>query len=223
MNVAAVPTDLRPLEVRTAFIGFILVGLGVAVTTVSYVSNMTFTIQWLVWAVGGAFAATALLAFEWPRAFRRPGAVPEGRLRGFLLLSMPLAFVLGSQVCGVGLKGCTVLCHVTNIASIGLAGTTAYRLHRGKSIGVTLIPLVVVALVPHCVCHAPVNVLWHGMLGGVAPTCGLVPLAATLFAVAALRGVRPTSSAVLTAAMLGVIVFMAVGNPLIGFPWQGCV
>jgi hypothetical protein len=136
---------------------------------------------------------------------------------------MPMAFVLGSQVCGTGLKACTVACHVTNIASIALAGTTAIRAHRGRSVAPTLIPLIVVALVPHCVCSAPVNVIWHGVFGGYAPTCGMVPMAAVLFSVAALKGARPRLSATLTAVMLGVIAFMAVGNPLIGFPWEGCV
>lgn len=49
------------------------------------------------------------------------------------------------------------------------------------------------------------------------------PVWAALFSLAALKGVRPVTSGVLAAAMLGVIVFMAVGNALIGFPWQGSV
>jgi hypothetical protein len=223
METTARQSTATPTEIRTASIGFILVGLGVSVTAVSYVLNMTFPLQWLVWSLGAAFAAVALLAFAWPRSFRRLEAMPDGRLRLFLLFSMPLAFVLGSQVCGVGLKACTVACHVTNIAAIGLAGATAFRLHRGRAIGPTLIPLIVVALVPHCVCHAPVNVIWHGIFGGYAPTCGLVPMAAALFSVAALKGARTRLSATMTAAMLGVIAFMAVGNPLIGFPWEGCI
>jgi hypothetical protein len=210
-------------ETRAASVGFILVGIGVAVTAVSYVLNMTFPLQWLVWGLGVAFAAVAILALEWPRSFLRIGAMPEGRVRLFLLLSMPIAFVLGSQVCGTGLKACTVACHVTNFASIALAGVTAIRAHRGHSVAPTLIPLIVVALVPHCVCSAPVNVIWHGVFGGYAPTCGMVPMAAVLFSVAALKGARPRLSATLTAVMLGVIAFMAVGNPLIGFPWEGCV
>jgi hypothetical protein len=212
-----------PTETRAASVGFILVGIGVAVTAVSYVLNMTFPLQWLVWGLGVAFAAVAILALEWPRSFLRIGAMPEGRVRLFLLLSMPIAFVLGSQVCGTGLKACTVACHVTNFASIALAGVTAIRAHRGHSVAPTLIPLIVVALVPHCVCSAPVNVIWHGVFGGYAPTCGMVPMAAVLFSVAALKGARPRLSATLTAVMLGVIAFMAVGNPLIGFPWEGCV
>ncbi len=56
----------------------------------------------------------------------------------------------------------------------------AIRLHKGQQVGIFLVPLVVVALVPHCVCHAPINTLWHRMLGGVAPTCEMVPLAASV-------------------------------------------
>jgi hypothetical protein len=224
MDTTLGQSDLGPLESRTLLAGFVLVGLAIAVTAVSYVSNMTFRYQWLVWGLGAAFAAVALLALEWPRGLRRVSAqLPQGRLRQFLLLAMPLSFMLGSQVCGTGLKGCTVLCHATNLAAIGLAGATAFRVHRGLSLGPTLIPLVVVALVPHCICAAPVNVLWHGVLGGYAPTCGLVPLAATLFSISALRGMRTRASAVLSMAMLGVIVFIAVGNPVMGFPWEGCV
>jgi hypothetical protein len=97
------------------------------------------------------------------------------------------------------------------------------RLHRGRSAAPILIPMVAIGLVPHCVCHAPINTLWHGVLGGVAPTCEMVPLAATLFAVPALRGVRPRGGAVLVGALYGVMVFIIVGGALFGFPWQGCV
>jgi hypothetical protein len=217
-------TGVKPLERRTIMVGFLLVGLAIAVTTVSYGLNMTFTLQWLVWIITAAFAGVALLTLEWPRAFRGlPGEVPEGWLRGFLLLAMPLAYVLGSQVCGLGLKACSVVCHAINLSLIGLATVTAVRLHRGQSVGAVLVPMVVLGLTPHCVCHAPINVLWHSALGGFSPTCNMVPLAATLFSVTALRGIRPRYSAALAGVMLGMIVFMAVGNPLVGFPWQGCV
>jgi hypothetical protein len=61
------------------------------------------------------------------------------------------------------------------------------------------------------------------MFGGVSPTCNMVPLAVTLFSVTALRGIRPRASATLSGVLTGMIVFMAVGNPLVGFPWTGCV
>lgn len=223
METALEQPGLKPPELRTLYAGFLLVGLAVAVTAASYVLNMTFSIQWLVWVIGFAFAAVALLSLEWPRGFRARGHAPEGKLRLFLLVSMPLAYVLGSQICGTGLKACGPLCHATSLAAIGLAGATAFRLHRGQSISLFLIPLIAVSLIPHCTCPAPINVLWHGMLGGVAPTCGLVPLAAVLFSVSALRGVRTPSSATLATVLLAMIVFIAVGNPLIGFPWEGCV
>lgn len=223
METVVEQSGLEPRELRTLYAGFLLVGLAVAVTAASYVLNMTFSVQWLVWVIGFAFAAVALLSLEWPRGFRATGDAPEGSLRSFLLLSMPLAYVLGSQICGTGLKACGPLCHATSFAGIVLAGATAFRLHRGQSIGLFLIPLIAVSLIPHCTCSAPVNVLWHGMLGGVAPTCGLVPLAAVLFAVSALRGVRTPVSATLAGALLAMIAFIAVGNPLIGFPWEGCV
>jgi hypothetical protein len=73
-------TGLKPLEIRTISVGFLLVGLAIAVTAASYVLNMTFPYQWLVWIIGAAFAAVALLTLEWPRSFRNPGAVPEGKL-----------------------------------------------------------------------------------------------------------------------------------------------
>jgi hypothetical protein len=73
METTARQSTATPTEIRSASIGFILVGLGVAVTAVSYVLNMTFPLQWLVWTLGAAFAAVALLAFEWPRSFRRFG------------------------------------------------------------------------------------------------------------------------------------------------------
>jgi hypothetical protein len=222
MEATIARASWNPLEFRTLSLGFLLVGLAIAVTAVSYALNMTFSYQWLVWGVAAVFAAVALLALEWPRAVRRPGEVPGGRLRQLLLLSMPFAFVLSSQVCGLGTRACNTACHVINLSLIGLAAVTAIRLHRGRSVGAFLIPLVVVGLVPHCVCHAPINLIWHGMLGGVAPTCEMVPLAAALFAVSALRGVRPRSSTALVGAMFGVMVFIIVGGALFGFPWKGC-
>ena len=48
MTTTAAQTELKPLEVRTLIVGFVLVGIAVAVTTVSYLLNMTFVYQWLV-------------------------------------------------------------------------------------------------------------------------------------------------------------------------------
>jgi len=51
----------------------------------------------------------------------------------------------------------------------------------------------------------------------------MVPLGVTLFSVAALKGVRTKASAAISGVLSGMIVFMAVGNPLFSFPWSGCV
>ena len=64
MTTTVAQTELKPLEVRTLIVGFILVSLTVAVTTVSYFLNMTFVYQWLVWIIGIAFAGVALIALE---------------------------------------------------------------------------------------------------------------------------------------------------------------
>jgi hypothetical protein len=223
MTTAIKQDDLKPLERRTLQIGFVLVGLAIAVTAVSYLLNMTFVWQWLVWVIGAAFLGVALLTIEWPRAFRRFGELPQGTLRSILLVSMPLSYILASQYCGLGLEACNVVCQVTNLSLIGLTTWTAVRMHRNQSIGPLMVAIVGLSLVPHCTCDAPINELWHGVFGSVAPTCAMVPLAATLFSVSALRGARPRLSAALSSVMLVMIVFIAVGNPTIGFPWQGCV
>jgi hypothetical protein len=224
MSIAIARERLNPLEMGTLVVGFLLVGIAIAVTTVSYALNMTFQFQWLVWVITAAFGAVALITLAWPLAFRNPpGAVPEGRLRQLLLLSLPVAYILGSQVCGLGLASCGVACTAINLSLIGLATGTAVQIHRGKSVGALLIPMVILGLAPHCVCAAPINTIWHGMFGGVSPTCNMVPLAVTLFSVTALRGIKPRASATLSGVLTGMIVFMAVGNPLVGFPWTGCV
>ena len=69
--------ELNRLEVRIISIGLILPGIAIAITGVSYILNMTFTYQWLVWAVGLAFVAVGLLTIEWMRGFRKPGEVPD--------------------------------------------------------------------------------------------------------------------------------------------------
>lgn len=223
MHTANTSGHLGSRETVILSAGFWLVGVTVAVTAASCLMNMEFSIQFLVWIIGAAFGAVALLAMEWPRALRHAGSVPAGRLRTLLLFNMPFAYALGSQVCGTGLKACGPLCHATNLAGIGLSAALAYRVHRGQSIAGLLVPLIVVSLVPHCVCNAPVNVLWHKVFAGTAPTCGVVPLAAVLFSLTALLGLRTRASAGLAAAMLAVIAFIAIGNPLVGFPWRGCV
>ena len=114
MSIAIARERLNPLEMGTLVVGFLITGIAIAVTTVSYALNMTFQYQWLVWVITAAFGAVALITLAWP-------------------------------------------------------------------------------------------------------------LAVTLFSVTALRGIRPRASAALSGVMTGMIVFMAVGNPLFGFPWAGCV
>jgi hypothetical protein len=216
-------TGLKPAELRTISVGFWLVGIAIAVTAVSYFLNMEFSIQWLVWAIAVVFLIYALLTFEWTRALQQIKKSPGGKFRLFLLLSIPLAFVISSQVCGLGLRACNVVCHITNLALIGLGAVTAIRIHRNQSVFPILIPMIVISLIPHCVCHAPINLVWHNVLGGVAPTCEMIPMAATLFAVTALKGVRPRRSTLLVLASFGVMLFIIIGGIFIKFPWQGCV
>lgn len=216
-------TGFKPAELRTISLGFWLVGIAITVTAVSYFLNMEFSIQWLVWVVTLVFLIFALLAFEWPRALRSTKKLPEGKFRLLLLLSILLAFVVSSQVCGLGLRACNVVCHLTNLSLIGLGTVTAIRIHRNQSVFPILIPMIIISLIPHCVCYAPINLVWHNVLGGVAPTCEMIPMAATLFSVVALKGVRPKGSTVLVLASFGVMLFIIVGGILIEFPWQGCV
>lgn len=218
------PTAQKPIELWTMRVGFILAGIVIAVTAVSYLLNMTFTYQWMVWVIGVAFLAVALLTLEWTRSLGgTPGEAPTGTLRGLLLIAMPVAFILDSQICGLGLKACSALCNVISFTMIGLSALTAYRLHRNQSVVALLVPMVVVGLVPHCVCGAPINTIWQGIFGGYSPTCQVIPLAATLFSVAALKGVRTRWSAAMVGLLLAVTVFIVVGNPLFGFPWTGCI
>lgn len=191
---------------------------------VSYVQYSEFPITILVWVIGVAFLGVAILAFEWPRAFRgQAGEEPTGGLRIFLAASILLAFILDSQICGLGLAGCSTLCNAISFTMIGLGTITAIRLYQGKSVGALLIPMVVIGLIPHCTCHAPINTIWHSILGGYAPTCQVIPLATTLFAVSAFKGVRTFLSAGLVGMLLVVTLFIVVGNPLWSFPWAGCV
>jgi hypothetical protein len=136
---------------------------------------------------------------------------------------MPLAFVLGSQVCGIGLSACTVYCNIFTLISIDWATLIAVQIYRGKKVGILLIPILILGLFPHCICHAPINVIWKQIFNGYSPTCGMVPTAVVLFAVTTLKGIRPKLGTIMVLALLGIIVFMAVGNYFFGFPWHGCV
>jgi hypothetical protein len=212
----------NPLEIRTVSVGFVLTGVVLAVTTVSFYLNTIFPYRWLVWGATAGFAAIAFLTWGWPWTLKRTGEIPAGNLRRFLLWSIPLAFVLSSQVCGPGIAACSAICNAISLGLIGLGAVTAVRLHRGQSVGGFLVPIVALGIVPHCVCNVNANVLWHQSIG-YSPACEVVALAATLFAVAALRGVRPRESGALVLVLLGMIVFMSVGSNLFGFPWQVCI
>jgi hypothetical protein len=117
---------------------------------------------------------------------------------------------------------CTVTCNIVSISLIILAILIAIRISQDRSIIMLLIPMIVLCVVPHCVCMAPINVVWHGM-SRFSPTREIIPLTTVLFAITALRGARPRISTVLVAVMLGMTVFIAAGNVLLGFPWEGCV
>lgn len=81
MDAIYVRREIRPLEKWTLIIGFILAGLAIAVTTVSYGQNMTFQYQWLVWVITGAFGVAALATVLWSGSLGRLSEIPEGRLR----------------------------------------------------------------------------------------------------------------------------------------------
>lgn len=224
MNDLSDQKDLKSIEVRTIQVGFVLAGLVIAVTGVSYLLNMEFQYQWLVWIIGIAFISVGLITLEWMRAFSGiQGDKPKGGLRIFLLLAIPLSYIIDSQICGLGLKACNTTCHVFSYLLLVLATAIAIQLYRNKSVVLFLIPAVILSLIPHCTCHAPINTIWHSIFGGVAPTCFVMPLAVVLFSLTALRGFRTRLSTVFVALMLIVITFCAVGNAFFGFPWPGCV
>ncbi len=215
---------VKSLEVRTIQVGFMLAGLIIAVTGISYLLNMEFQYQWLVWIIGIAFVGVGLITAEWLQAYRRPqGDAPKGRLRVFLLLAMPLSYLIDSQICGLGLKACNTTCHILSYLLLILAAIVAVQLYRGKTVVPFLIPTIILSVVPHCTCHAPINTIWHSLFGGVAPTCFVMPLAVFLFSLTALRGFRVRLSIMFVGLILIVIAFCVVGNALFGFPWQGCI
>jgi hypothetical protein len=127
-------------EIKGISSGLILAGLAIVITGISYILNMNFTYQWLVWIIGLAFIVVGLLTIEWPRGLKTKGILPEGIFRKLLILSIPLAFVVSSQVCGIGLRACNALCHITNTSLILLSAVVAFRLFRGQAIGVFLLP-----------------------------------------------------------------------------------
>lgn len=104
-----------------------------------------------------------------------------------------------------------------------LAAFLAFRIHRSQSYSLILPAIIIIGLIPHCTCLAPINTLWHDILGGNAPTCEMMPLSATLLAVLALRGVRSKFNTILILILFVVMVFIIVGSSLFSFPWQGCV
>ncbi|MGB2982645.1 MAG: hypothetical protein WBC63_02155 [Candidatus Bipolaricaulia bacterium] len=90
-------TELRPLERWTMVVGFVLSAVVIGVVAASYLLNMQFQYLALVWIIGIAFGAVALLLVMWPLTLRgRLDDPPTGRLRALLILAVPIAFVLDS-------------------------------------------------------------------------------------------------------------------------------
>lgn len=210
-------------EIPVMMTGFILAGIAIVITGVSYLIYMEFKQEWLVWLIGGAFIVVGLVTVTWARELRTDNATPRGTPHILLILTIPVAFIISSQVCGLGLRACNSVCHITNFSLILLGLITTYRLYRGHKIGLLLLPMVVIGLIPHCVCHAPINTVWHGFMSGVAPTCEMMPVAASLFVVASMRGIRNRISISMVLVLLVVMVFIIAGGLFWGFPWQGCV
>lgn len=221
MTSAIAQMSSERLEVRVAAIGFVLSGIVIGVAAVSYALYSPFPIEFLVWVVAAVFAGLALLALEWPRAFRSvQRQVPEGKRQAFLLLSIPATYILAPTLCGIGLETCTAVGVFLSLSLMGLAWLTCLRLYEGESVGHLLAAMVVLSLVPHCVCDAPTNTILRSVFGGYAPNSFVLALTTTLFAVGGLRGVRPQWSARLVAVLLAVNIVVLVGSMFVGFPWE---
>lgn len=161
------------------------------------------------------------MAIEWPRAFRRPvGEVPEGGLRGFLLLSIPAAYILAPTLCDAGLRSCTALGVLLSFVLMGLAWITRIRLNQGEAMGPLLPAMIVLSLVPQCACPTPGDTIFQRPFLGYAPNGFVLPLLTTLLVVAGLGGVRARWGARLVGMLLVVVCLVLVGSVLLGFPWE---
>ena len=202
--------------------GLLLSAAVMAVTTASFAAYTRFEPAWLVWVAAAGFAGVSLLMAAW--ASLAPQAPAGTRpVAGWLALAIPTAFVLNSQVCGPGVTACSLPCALINLASIAIGGVIGFRLHRARTVGSALpASLIGLALLPHCVCDMNANVHWRAWLG-LSPACEVPALAVALFALAAARGVQARVSEAMVVVLLGMIVFMAAGSHLLGFPWQSCI
>lgn len=203
--------------------GFLLTAFVITVTTVSFATHTTFRPAWLVWAATVGFVGVALVAGLW--AWRSAVAAVEsaGAAPSWLVAAIPLGFVVNSQVCGPGLTACSVPCALINLGLIGLGAVLALRLHRALPIGpVPVVALAALGLVPHCVCDVNANVLWRSSIG-LSPACEAPAVALALLGLVTARGLWPRAGSVAVAALFAMIVFMALGTHLLGFPWQSCI
>ena len=223
MENSEVQGRLSKLEEKTLIVGLILSGIAIIFTAASYVVSITFSAMWLVWLVGLVFAAVGFSVLESVGGFENVSKLPEGNHRKILIYSIPASFILSSQTCGLGLQACSIACHVINILLILIALFIAYRIQKGQKAGIILAPLVVIAMIPHCICNTPINSLWHSLFNGVSPVCELLPLTASLLAISALHGIRPRSKSTLAAIIFVLMLLIIVGGLMFGFPWQGCV
>ena len=83
---------------------------------------MEFPYRWLIWLIVIAFAAVAILSLSWPALFNVSDDRLTKKMQQILLWSIPLAFIMSSQLCVLGLKGCNAACSIINISLIGIAG-----------------------------------------------------------------------------------------------------
>jgi len=136
-------------EIPALKVGFILAGLAITITGVSYLIYMEFPQQWLVWIVGTAFIVVGLVTIAWSVGLSFKSNMQNNKSQKFLILSIPAAFVLSSQVCGIGLGACSTVCHITNALLIIMGIMVMIRLNRSQNVGLLLVPMVVISLTPH--------------------------------------------------------------------------
>jgi len=147
---------------------------------------------------------------------------PDRLMRGLLLLSIPVAFLVSSLDCtGLSLHGCSTFCTFIKLIWIPVVAIVCVACYRTSSrSGQTVLLLMsFVPLFPHCGCYNPANAWWIDHIGA-SPDCYIWGFAVSALTLGALRtGRRYLITGSISAAIIAGSLAFFISHHYLGFPW----
>jgi hypothetical protein len=150
-----------------------------------------------------------------------PLALGKGQ-RAALAFAIPVGLTASIMDCmGLEFRGCTTICNLlVQVASPALSALVLLQLATGRRGLLTAASaLLLLFIVPNCVCYNPVNGPWIDLLGK-SPACFAGSFAVSLLALGALRtGRMAVASITIVWLTNATMLAFFVGHHFYGVPW----